>query len=107
MRRRNFVAILVGAAIAWPFAAHAQQASRPTIGFLSSGAELPWQHFVAAFREGLRETGYVDGQNVVIEFRWADGQYDRLPGMAAELIGRRSAVIVSTGGAATILAAKA
>jgi putative ABC transport system substrate-binding protein len=107
MRRRDFMTVVAGFTAVWPLAVHAQPASRPMIGFLGSGSEVPWQHFVAAFREGLRETGHVDGQHLTIEFRWAEGQYDRLPAMAAELVGRKAAVLVSTGGAVTILAAKA
>jgi putative ABC transport system substrate-binding protein len=107
MRRRDFIMVVAGFTAAWPLAVHAQPASRPMIGFLGSGSEAPWQHFVAAFHEGLRETGHVDGQHLTIEFRWAEGQYDRLPAMAAELVGRKAAVLVSTGGAVTILAAKA
>jgi putative ABC transport system substrate-binding protein len=106
MRRRDFMVMLAGATAAWPLVVRAQQASRPMIGFLSSGSEASWQHFVVAFREGLRETGHADGQNVTIESRWADGQYGRLPAMAADLVARRAAVLVSTGGAATIMAAK-
>jgi putative ABC transport system substrate-binding protein len=78
----------------------------PVIGFLSGASPAPWANFVHAFRQGLKEGGYVEGQNVAIEFRWAQGQYDRLPAMAAELVSKRVAVIVSTAGAATVLAAR-
>ena len=77
----------------------------PVIGFLSSASEEAWRHFVAAFQAGLNEGGYVDGQNVVIEFRWAEGRYDRLPAMAADLVHRKVAVLISTGGEPTIRAA--
>jgi putative ABC transport system substrate-binding protein len=93
---------LVGVA-AWPRVVRAQQPSMPVVGFLNSGSESP-PH--AAFREGLKEAGFVDGQNVAIEFRWAEGQYDRLPALAADLVRRKVAVIVAGGGAHTALAAK-
>src|SRR6266516_4545186 len=85
MNRREFIALLGGAA-AWPLAARAQQVSKlPTIGFMSSTSAAPFAHLVAAFRDSLKATGFVEGQNVAIEFRWADGQYDRLQMIAAEL----------------------
>jgi ABC-type uncharacterized transport system substrate-binding protein len=106
MRRREFIK-LIGGAAAWPVAARAQQAAVPVIGFLNSASPQAWENYVAGFRAGLKEAGYVDGQNVTIEFRWAEGHYDRLPGMAADLVRRKVAVLVSTGGEPSVLAAKA
>jgi putative ABC transport system substrate-binding protein len=95
MRRREFIAGLASAA-AWPVVARAQQQPAvPVIGFLNSGSRDGYAPMVAAFRQGLKETGYVEGQKVAIEFRWADGQYDRVPAMAAELVRRQVAVIVA------------
>ncbi len=103
--RREFVEIAGGVAALWPFAVRAQQKRVPVIGFLSIGSPGPNAPFVAAFRQGLSETGYVDGQNIAIEFRWAEGRDDRLPALAAELVGR-NVDLIKTGGTNAILAAK-
>jgi putative tryptophan/tyrosine transport system substrate-binding protein len=105
IKRREFIAGLGGAA-AWPLAASGQQPTVPMVGFLNSGSPGGYAPMVAAFRQGLKETGYVEGQNVAIVFRWADGQYDRAPAMAEELVRRQVAVIVAnTPGAMAVKAA--
>ena len=105
LRRREFITLLGGAAT-WSFAAPAQQPKKPVIGFLGSPSAAEWAQFAAAFGDGLRETGYVDGQNVTIEYRWAEGQYDRLPQLAAELVRQQVGVIFAAGSVAPALAAK-
>ena len=94
MRRREFIAVIAGAAVTWPRMACAQQ-TMPVIGFLNAASPEGYTPYVAAFRDGLKESGYIEGQNVVIEFRWADGHYERLPDMAADLAQRQISVIVA------------
>jgi putative ABC transport system substrate-binding protein len=105
MRRREFIG-LVGGVAAWPLEARAQQSSVPVIGFLSSRSPAESEPVVAAFRQGLTESGYIVGQNVAIDYRWAEGRYDRLPALAAELVGLRVAAVLAAGGPPSALAAK-
>jgi putative ABC transport system substrate-binding protein len=107
IRRRQFITLVGGAAAAWPLAAGAQQRPMPVIGFLAIASPETWTQNVAAFKQGLSQTGFVDGQNVAIEYRWARGDYTRLPTLATELVGLRVSVIAASGGSRSALAAKA
>jgi len=107
MRRREFITLLGGAAAAWPFTARAQQSALPVVGFLSSRSPGESSEVVAAFRRGLRDSGFIEGQNLLIAFRWADGRYDRLPALAAELVQLRVAAMFAAGGPPAAFAAKA
>jgi len=106
MKRREFITLLGGAAVAWPLAARAQQQAMSMIGFVSSRAPGESAGVVEAFRRGLSETGFVEGQNLAVAFRWAEGHYDRLPALAAELVNLRVAVLFAAGGPPSALAAK-
>jgi putative tryptophan/tyrosine transport system substrate-binding protein len=105
MRRREVITLL-GSASAWPFLAHGQPTARPVIGFLNSAGAVQWAPFVAAFKRGLKESGYSEGETIAIEYRWAEGQNDRLPGLAADLVSKAVAVIVVSGGTPPVLAVR-
>ena len=102
MRRREFITLLGSAAACWPLAAHAQQPTMPVVGILSSASLYAFTDLLGPFRQGLKEAGYIEGQNVAIELRWAEGHFERLPNLTTELVQRRPAVIVTTGGSSTL-----
>src|SRR6516225_10390909 len=106
MKRRELIGLLGGAAAAWPLAARGQQAGIPVVGYLHFGSPEPYAAMITAFRQGLQETGRIEGQNVTNEYRWAEGQLQRLPSLAAELVNRRVAVLATGGGVPPALAAK-
>jgi hypothetical protein len=106
LHRAARIVLFGGSAAAWPLAAHAQQPEMPVVGFLGVPSAAPYARYVAAVHHGLKEVGYIEHQNVAMEYRWADGQYDRLPALVADLVSRRVAVIVPIGGAPATVAAK-
>jgi putative ABC transport system substrate-binding protein len=107
VKRREFITLFGGAAAAWPLVARAQQTNWPVLGFLGTASEARYQATRTAIRSGLNEAGFVENQNLLIEYRWADFVYDRLPALAADLVARRVDVIFTTGGVGSALAAKA
>src|SRR6516165_4634819 len=107
MRRREFIALSGSAAVAWPLAARAQPPAKPLIGFLNSASSSSYAPMVAAFQDGLNQTGFVDGRNVAIEYHWAEGDYDLLPWFAATLVNHKVAAIISGGGPAALAAKSA
>ena len=98
MKRRDFISLLGGAAAAWPFAARAQQPAMPVVGFMAGGSPSALSRQVAAFREGLKEAGFIEGMNVAVEYRYGEGQLDRFPTLASDLVRRQVAVLVASGG---------
>jgi putative tryptophan/tyrosine transport system substrate-binding protein len=106
-QRREFVALVGGAAVGWPLGARAQQPAMPVVGFLNGQSPEAFAPYVDAFRAVLKEVGFIDGQNIAIEYRWARGRYDLLPSLGAELIARNPVVVAATGGDQTILSVKA
>jgi putative tryptophan/tyrosine transport system substrate-binding protein len=107
MRRREFIVGFVSTMAGWPRDGHAQQSLQPVVGYLSGGTPTSFMHLTDAFRQGLNEAGYVEGRNVAIEYRWAEGQYDRLPALAADLVGRQITLLVATTTPAAIAAKRA
>jgi putative ABC transport system substrate-binding protein len=107
MRRRDFIKVVAGSATTWPLTARAQQPTMPVIGYLEAGSPAPFANLLKEFRRGLAETGYVDGQNLTIEYRWGEGHHEKLPMLADDLVRRQVAVLVAAGGEVSALAAKA
>jgi putative ABC transport system substrate-binding protein len=106
MRRREFITLLGGAAAGWPLVARAQQPALPMIGLLSPRSPAVDASLISVIRQGLNDTGFIEGQNVALDYRWADGQYDRLTALAADLVHRKAAVIIALGGEISAVAAK-